>query len=186
MAGTCTTGDESARQKALLMLGDATWRLTHTAAVAKKAAQARESAVGPCHLVPAAWLHDVGYAPSLASSGFHPLDGARFLEREGVDPRIVALVAHHSCARYEAAERGLIAELNKYPREESLVADALTWADMTTGPTGETVTFEERLAEILQRYPPDDPVHRAMLKAKDELAATVARVEERLKNQRNT
>jgi putative nucleotidyltransferase with HDIG domain len=27
----------------------------------------------------AAWLHDIGYAPGLAVTGFHPLDGARYL-----------------------------------------------------------------------------------------------------------
>ena len=30
-------------------------------------------------LVAAAWLHDIGYAPDLVDTGFHPLDGARFL-----------------------------------------------------------------------------------------------------------
>ena len=32
-------------------------------------------------LVAAAYLHDVGYAPELAKSGFHPLDGARHRQR---------------------------------------------------------------------------------------------------------
>ena len=27
----------------------------------------------------AAWLHDIGYAPDVAATGFHPLDGARHL-----------------------------------------------------------------------------------------------------------
>src|SRR5260370_13010687 len=27
----------------------------------------------------AAWLHDIGYAPSLATTGLHQLDGARYL-----------------------------------------------------------------------------------------------------------
>src|SRR5580693_4887911 len=30
-------------------------------------------------LTAAAWLHDIGYAPALAETGFHPLDGARYL-----------------------------------------------------------------------------------------------------------
>src|SRR5712691_3944912 len=33
----------------------------------------------------AAWLHDIGYSPELAVTGFHPLDGARFLRAEGAD-----------------------------------------------------------------------------------------------------
>ena len=35
-------------------------------------------------LVAAAWLHDIGYAPELVETGFHPLDGARYLRREGL------------------------------------------------------------------------------------------------------
>jgi HD superfamily phosphodiesterase len=55
-------------------------------------------------LLAAAWLHDIGYAPALAANGFHPLDGAHHLADTGADPRLVALVAHHSAARSEAAE----------------------------------------------------------------------------------
>lgn len=34
-------------------------------------------------LARAAWLHDIGYAPDLAVTGFHPLDGAYYLESIG-------------------------------------------------------------------------------------------------------
>lgn len=34
-------------------------------------------------LVAATYVHDVGYAPELAQTGFHPLDGARFLRDAG-------------------------------------------------------------------------------------------------------
>jgi HD superfamily phosphodiesterase len=44
-------------------------------------------------------LHDVGCAPRIAATGFHPLDGARFLRDEhGADERLVRLVASHSFA----------------------------------------------------------------------------------------
>lgn len=49
-------------------------------------------------LVAAALLHDVGYAPEMARTQFHPLDGARYLTRASVPQRVVNLVAHHSCA----------------------------------------------------------------------------------------
>ncbi len=62
-------------------------------------------------LVAAAWLHDIGYAPPIGHLRFHPVDGARFLEAQEAPERLCALVAHHSCARYEAEERGLTAEL---------------------------------------------------------------------------
>ena len=56
----------------------------------------------------AAWLHDVGYAPGLAATGLHQLDGARHLrDAQHADAMLCRLVAHHSCAIIEAGERGL-------------------------------------------------------------------------------
>ncbi len=114
----------------------------------------------------AAWLHDIGYAPALAVTGFHPLDGARYLrDREGAVPAVCALVAHHSGAVAEAAERGLsdplLVEfsLNDRLGEEVI---AITYCDFTTGPRGERLSPEERITEILSRYEPDSPVHRAV------------------------
>ena len=42
-------------------------------------------------LAAAAWLHDIGYAPAVKDTGFHPLDGARYLRRRAVDEQIVCL-----------------------------------------------------------------------------------------------
>jgi HD superfamily phosphodiesterase len=73
----------------------------------------------------AAWLHDIGYGPDLAETGFHPLDGARFLRKIGAGDRLARLVAHHSCAVYEARVRGLDRELlGEFEPEESVTADA--------------------------------------------------------------
>jgi hypothetical protein len=58
--------------------------------------------------------------------------------------------------------------------------DALTCADLTVGPQGQRVTLEERIAEILDRYPESDPVHRAIMHARVELEAAVRRAEARL------
>jgi putative nucleotidyltransferase with HDIG domain len=58
-------------------------------------------------LVAAAWLHDVGYAPDVVETGFHPLDGARYLASLGASERVVNLVARHSYAILEAELRGL-------------------------------------------------------------------------------
>ena len=46
----------------------------------------------------AAWLHDLGYAPDIRDTGFHPLDGAVWLREAGFDNRVSALVAYHTCA----------------------------------------------------------------------------------------
>ncbi len=44
-------------------------------------------------LVAAAWLHDIGYAPEVTDTGFHPLDGARYLVGLGIAERVVNLWA---------------------------------------------------------------------------------------------
>lgn len=111
---------------------------------------------------------------------FHPLDGGRYLRAQGWPDRIVNLVAHHSGARFEAAERGLSAELREFPVEDGPVMDALVTADLTTGPSGERLTYDERIAEILERYPADDPVHRTWVKAAPILKECVVRTEKRL------
>ena len=83
-------------------------RWEHTRGVAAQA-EAAAAAVGVERrdvLVSAAWLHDVGYAPGCVATGLHPLDGATHLAQRGDVPLVVCeLVAHHSGADVEAAER---------------------------------------------------------------------------------
>ncbi|MFF0232821.1 HDIG domain-containing metalloprotein [Micromonospora sp. NPDC005254] len=135
-------------------------------------------------LTTAAWLHDIGYAPDVADTGFHALDGARWLRSHGFGDRVAALVAHHSCAVYEADERGLGQALaNEFPREETATSDALWYADMTTGPDGQDLTVDERLAEIRQRYGPDDVVTWFWQKAEPMLRDAVRRTQRRLSAQ---
>ncbi|MFG2300000.1 HD domain-containing protein [Actinacidiphila glaucinigra] len=160
-------------------------RWLHTQAVA---ARAREVSVAvPADerdlLVAAAWLHDIGYAPELRDTGFHPVDGARHLESLGAPGRLVRLVAHHSGAVYEAEQRGLTAELAVYEREDSPLLDALICADMTTGPAGQSLDFDERIDEILVRYEPGNEVHTAISNARPYLRAAVERTQARLVDQ---
>jgi len=126
----------------------------------------------------AAWLHDIGYAPGLHATGFHPLDGARYLrDIHHADPMLCRLVAHHSCAINEAAERGLAADLAREfkpaPRD---LADALIYCDMVTGPDGHCMTVERRLNEIRARYGPGSVVTRALARSGPELTSAVSRV----------
>lgn len=135
-------------------------------------------------LTAAAWLHDIGYARDITDTGFHSLDGARWLVRQGFDIRLAALVAHHSCATFEAAERGLSRDLDsEFPREESATSDALWYADMTTGPDGQDLTVDQRLAEIRERYGPDDLVTRFWRNAEPTLQAAVRRTQLRMSAQ---
>lgn len=132
-------------------------------------------------LIAAAFLHDIGYAPELRDTGLHALDGARYLSSMALPSRLCALVAHHSCSRVEAALRGLSNELSAWSDELTPLRDALWWADMTTAPDGDTTGVHERIAEIQERYGPEDPVTFFIRQAEPELVAAVERTEARLK-----
>lgn len=131
-------------------------------------------------LVTAAWLHDVGYAPSIRSTSFHPVDGAEFARDAGFPDVVVSLIAYHTGAVIEAVERGLSKRLAETSPPPGELLDVLTYADMTTGPDGVPITAEDRVAEILRRYPPTDPVHRSVARSAPDLLAAVRRVEGRL------
>jgi putative nucleotidyltransferase with HDIG domain len=134
-------------------------------------------------LISAAWLHDIGYAPELADTGLHSLDAARYLRQAGWPERIVNLVAHHSGARFEAAERGVDSSLAEFPFKDSALLDTLALADLTTGPAGEQVTYDQRINEILSRYAKDDPVHRTWRAARQTMEVAVERAVQRLNDQ---
>lgn len=129
----------------------------------------------PEALIAAAWLHDIGYAPALIKTGFHPLDGASFLQGKG-QYRLAAFCAHHSCSEVEAGHRGLAAQLGAIVRPPAQLLDALTFCDMTSGPTGERVFFGERYEEIQKRYGPDHLVAQSITEARPALQAAVDRV----------
>ncbi len=132
-------------------------------------------------LVAAAYLHDVGYAPELANTGFHPLDGARWIRNHGPGGRLARLVAHHSCAVYEAQVRGLAETLlSEFEPEDSVTYDALVFCDLTTGPKGESLRFDERIRDIYERYGPDHEVSRALDLSHAALQACHARTLARL------
>ncbi|MEV4180637.1 HD domain-containing protein [Streptosporangium canum] len=118
-------------------------------------------------LTAAAWLHDIGYAPELVDTGFHPLDGARYLrDVHQADDKLVRLVAHHLCAVYEATERGLLEVLNaEFDQERLELVEALTYCDMTTSPDGHPLEVDVRLAEIHSRYGPAHLVSRSIANA---------------------
>jgi HD domain-containing protein len=116
------------------------------------------------YLIAAAYTHDIGYAPSLTKTGFHPLDGACYLRSLGYE-RLACLVAHHSEARFEAQLRGYAHELNAFPRERSATADALAYCDLTTGPRGEHISLKERACDIYLRYGETDIVTQAFRQA---------------------
>src|SRR5258708_33859229 len=94
-------------------------RWAHTQRVAAQARSLRPMLGDDADLLEAAaWLHDIGYSPNLAVTGFHPLDGARYLrDVDHADPRLCSLVGQHPCAGLEARERGPADDLfTEFPR----------------------------------------------------------------------
>ncbi|GAA2831774.1 HDIG domain-containing protein [Crossiella cryophila] len=135
-------------------------------------------------LVASAWLHDIGYSPGLVASRLHAVDGAEYLAERGFPPKLVNLVAHHSGARFEAVERGLGHLMARYPFEDDEFSDALTTADLTTGPDGQYLSYTDRIDEVLTRYAPGDPVHEFWLKARPVIGEAITRTERRTGTQR--
>lgn len=130
-------------------------------------------------LIAAAWLHDIGYAPTISETGFHPLDGARYLRNVGADPVLCSLVAHHSCADIEARSRGLVGVLTaEFAPVRGALSDALTFCDMTTTPDGEPTEVESRLAEILERYGEGHLVTESIREASPYIVDAAAKVTE--------
>lgn len=119
-------------------------------------------------LVSASWLHDVGYAPDLVATGMHQLDGARYLRDVAhAEPLVCRLVAHHSCATIEARNRGLSDQLlSEFAPVGGLLADAITYADMTTTPDGDPVEVEQRLSEVFTRYGDEHLVSKTIREAR--------------------
>ncbi|MFL6160790.1 MAG: HD domain-containing protein [Jatrophihabitantaceae bacterium] len=174
---------EQGQALARAVLNRQPYRLAHSLLAGQQARRLVDTVApmdGPL-LVAAAVLHDIGYAPELRQTGFHPIDGARYLLDTGAPYRLAALVAHHSEARLLAAAAGLTPELAEFDREESRVSDALTYADMTAGPTGTPMSVVDRLVDIAERHSDDDP---ALLAARLErvpyLLAAAERVGHRL------
>ncbi len=128
----------------------------------------------------AAWLHDIGYAPALALTGLHALDGARYLrDTWHADTMLCRLVAHHSCAIIEAGERGLADVLRReFEPPPDFLGSALTFCDMTTSPDGEPVPVDRRLAEIHDRYGPGHLVSRSIQRATPMILRAVEQVQD--------
>ncbi|MGW2366332.1 HD domain-containing protein [Streptomyces sp. NPDC001667] len=158
-------------------------RWAHSLGVAERARSLKAVLGDDAELLEAAAiLHDIGYSPTLVKTGFHSLDGARFLRHDqNANERIVRLVAHHTFALLEAEERGLLEELaGEFLMEEPHLVDALIYCDMTTTPDGKRTESTERVGEIVQRYSPDSTVGRFIQRAAPGIHAAVARVDERL------
>ncbi|MFF0527573.1 HD domain-containing protein [Nocardia amikacinitolerans] len=155
-------------------------RLRHVEGVAGRAALAGPVVDDAELLVAAGWLHDIGYSPALVRTGFHPIDGAVFLESIGASERLCALVANHSCACIEARNRELAID---WEDEQTPLRDALWWADMTTTADGVTTTVDDRLADIYRRYGAEHVVARSIREVEPMICSAAQRTDDRLRAQ---
>lgn len=157
---TATVWARDSAERLLRPLGR---RWNHVAAVG-----ARAEAIAPAFgedaevLVAAAYLHDIGYAPELAVTGFHPLDGGRFVRAQGHE-RLACLVAHHSGARLEAELRGIDGYCDEFPFADGAIDHAVTFCDLTTGPDGAPVSLAWRISNICERYGSEAVTAQAMV-----------------------
>lgn len=151
------------------------WRHVQGVARRAEAVAAHFTPVDGELLVTAAWLHDIGYAPPLATTGFHPLDGASAVRKFGVGERLWGLVAHHCAAVHEAREVGVAERVDQFRDEQGLVGDLLWYLDMTTSPDGQPVSFAERMADVRARYGTEHFVGRALGPSMGERQAAVDR-----------
>ncbi|HEY2949728.1 MAG TPA: HD domain-containing protein [Micromonosporaceae bacterium] len=171
-----------ARDLAWTLLAPLGARWRHTLGVARRAAEVAVTLAPRDRetLLVAAWLHDVGYGADARDTGFHPLDGAAYLAKNGWPLRICGLVAHHSGAAFLARVNGLEAELDRYPDERSDVYEALTYADQTVGEVGQPLSIDERMAQMLARRGPDSAQSKVHHLRRPHLLAVAARVERRM------
>ena len=176
-----------AREMARSVLAEALpRRWEHVQGVAGKAERVTASlALSGEVLVAAAWLHDIGYALDVVETGFHPLDGVRYLAGLGVPERVVNLVARHSNAILEAALRGIGDLVAVFPDEGGTLRDALWYCDLTISPNGQPVSAPDRIAEIKARYGQGHIVTRFISDGAPELLAAVERTESRLLRQQH-
>lgn len=156
------------------LLGDLRPRIDHVLAVGAKARRiaAAFDGVDAEVLVASAYLHDIGYAPALMDTGLHQIDGARWLRSQGHD-ELAGLVAHHSAAHVELRLRGRMELLEPYRRPARALAAALAYCDITTGPQGQDITLDERIAEVGDRRGRESVVYRALVAARAELEEAV-------------
>jgi HD superfamily phosphodiesterase len=91
-------------------------------------------------------VHDLGYCDDFSITGFHPIDGYRYLIK--IDKTIADRMVLHTSTPEEAELRHIILPdiiMDDY-------AKLLSYADSRVTGDGRVVSFEERLQDITSRY----------------------------------
>ncbi len=80
----------------------------------------------------------------------------------------------------EAQLRGFGDYLVEFSYEGSPLDEALTYCDLTTGPSGAPVTLDERVQEIQSRYGPNHVVTKSITAGWPEFRRAVSNTERRM------
>ena len=119
----------------------------------------------------AALLHDVGYIPELHDTGFHPIDGARYLTSLGAT-ELAAFIICHS----QAAEYADLAGLPRIPVSLHPIASVITFWDVRVAPGGKVLSYEERLEDIKNRHGEESLTWKAHMRAMSRIQASEDRL----------
>lgn len=182
-AANTKIGESAAAVVAGRLLGGGGTRLAHSAGVASQVDRVGYLLEGRWQpaITEAAWLHDVGYNDRVALTGFHPLDGARWVRDRGWPLETCRLVAWQDAAWVEGHLRGVDEVLEaEFEPPPALVVAGLTWANLTSSPAGGPWTVGHRLVDILRRYSADSIVHRATVAALPALWGPAREIESRI------
>jgi hypothetical protein len=80
--GGVIDSDDAAELAEKMLAAELPRRWRHVRLVARRARWAAKQLSLSDDLAVAAWLHDIGYAPELVETGFHPLDGAHLADKD--------------------------------------------------------------------------------------------------------
>lgn len=132
-------------------------------------------------IVSAAYLHDIGYAADALDTGFHQIDGGRFLRGLGCDEAVVNLVANHSGAPNLARLSGLSDILEtEFPKVDLLPHQELHFCDLTTSLDGRSVSVDERLLDIRHRHQSNPAMLQFLAENEADLRLMVERFQQQL------
>jgi len=132
-------------------------------------------------IIAAAYLHDIGYAAAALDTGFHQIDGGRFLRERGCDEAVVNLVANHSGAPTLARLSGLSGILEtEFPKVELLPHRELHFCDLTTSLDGIHVSIDERLLDIRRRHQSNPAMLQFLATNEADLRLMVERFQQQL------
>ena len=102
-------------------------------------------------------VHDIGYLPEVQSfvrsskvykdTGWHPIDGANFLRLRGEQELAQYIEGHGNSLEVAVAEH-----LPLFEPSGHIIAKIVTFCDSQTGPTGERISYSERLKDIAARH----------------------------------